>query len=239
MGYALVSAGAVASSLSPSFGASTAAGNLLVAWLYANSGAATDPFTVSGVTGWAEVGAENGPYGSMWTGLWYKADCGSGETAPSFAATGSPTVTFAMLAEFSGGATSSPLDQSGVVNSGSGTVNPACGAADGQGGDLIVACLGWNGGASTTISNSMTDGTGASVTVTAYSNGTSNSGQVYDFAWGVAGGHGASADTATGTVNASNGGSGVIASFKPAASPGVIPGRSLVVSQAVKRAAFY
>jgi hypothetical protein len=99
MPYALVSAGAVSSSLSPSFGQATAAGNLLVAWVYADTGGSSDPFNP--VSGWTKAVVPGASFN--WSSIWYKANCGAGETAPVFTTAGANFGANSQLAEFSGG----------------------------------------------------------------------------------------------------------------------------------------
>jgi hypothetical protein len=219
VGYALVgSAGAVNNTTSgapntPAFGQATTAGNLLAAWMFSNSSSGTNPFSTS-ATGWTLATTGGGAF--AWTAIYYRANCGAGETPPTFNTGG--TFGYVGLAEFSGGATASPLDQSvGINGSPPGTAtNPA---ADAAGGDLILLCVGWNGGnpGPTTITTAMTDSTGASVTPAQSDNHTSSGSVFYDFAWGFAGSsHGASADTAAGTLGVFSGGGAALASFKPA-----------------------
>lgn len=214
MSYALVKLGSVAASLSPAFGQSTAAADLLVCWLGSNSGSATNPFTVSSGTGWT-VDGFGGAF--EWAGIAYKPDCGAGETAPVFA-DGGASSHFTMLGEFSGGALASVLDQAGNGGEGGGSDQVAqASAPDSAAGDLIIGAVFWNGGATTpTISTTLTDSSGATVTP----NVVNNAGGVnpfYDFAWGIAGATlGASGDELTATLSGfSNGGCG-IASFKAA-----------------------
>jgi hypothetical protein len=236
--YALVgSLGAVSATLSPSFGQATAAGHLLVAWLASNDSGATDPWSTSS-PGWTIAGGFGGAF--EWTGIAYKGNCAAGETAPSFASSGTPSSTVSMLGEFSGGATSSPLDQTGNGGEGGGSDQAvSCSAPDGQGGDLIVTVTFWNGGATTpTITTTMADTNGSAVTAHVVNN-SGGANPYYDFAWGIAGATlGASGDSLAATLSGfSNGGCG-IASFKPAVTVAAT-GRSVVASQAVKRSYFY
>jgi hypothetical protein len=123
-----------------------------------------------------------------------------------------------MLGEFSGGATVSSPDQGGGAIASTPTTVTASGV-DGQAGDLIIFCVGWNGGNTgpTTITTTMHDSNGSPVTTSQADNHTSTGTTFYDFAWGVAGGTlGVSADTATATLGVFSGGGGAIASFKPA-----------------------
>lgn len=128
MAYALVSLGAVntgTNAASPTFGQATTAGNLLVAWVSSQSGSAS----VSG-TGWVNAAGSGGR-----ASVWYRPNCGAGESAPSVAGI---TSTSAQLAEFSGGHLTSPLDQTGtstVITSPDTVTN---GGSDGDVGELIL-----------------------------------------------------------------------------------------------------
>lgn len=139
-GPALVSAGPVAdavSSVTPSFGQSTAAGDLEIAWAMSNDPASTFPISVSG-SGWTLAVSAGNPYD--WTGLYYKANSGSGDSAPVFSDTGYHV--FAALSEYSGVATSSPLDETGGAY---GQTTVSTGGIDAAGSDLIVGGITWNG----------------------------------------------------------------------------------------------
>ena len=132
MAIALVgSAGTVATgtnSVSPTFAQSTTAGNLLICWLATQNGA---PGTPSGWT--AAVG------GTAQTEVYYKANCGAGETAPTISDNVS-TFMAAMLCEFSGAATTSPLDQKSTRATGTTSPQTATAAAvDAASGELVIS----------------------------------------------------------------------------------------------------
>lgn len=240
-GYALVKLGAVASSLSPSFGQATTAADLLVAWLFTNDGAATDPFGTSS-PGWAQA-TPGGGGAFEWVSVWYKPDCAAGETAPVFTDTGGGSGPLSMLGEFSGGALTSPLDSYGTSTGSSSVQTVANAASDAAGGDLIIYCAVWNGGnTGGAITNSMTDSGGHAVTVNATDNSGAGGGVTvfYDFCWGIAGATGASKDTATGTLSVFSGGGSVIASFLAAAvGPSFTAPPNRPRGQAVNRASTY
>jgi hypothetical protein len=221
MGYALVSAGPVAAAtftptLSPAFGQSTTAGDLLVAWLADNDSDASGPFTTSS-PGWSIALQWGGAF--QWGAIAYKPNCGAGETAPTFTSAGTPTFVFSQLREFSGGATSSPVDKTGNGGTSGGATQTATNsAADGQAGDLIVSGTVWNGSTSSlTISNTMHDTNGSSVTPSVANNTGTGTGPYYNFMHGIAGSTlGASGDTATSTLSGFESGGCGIVSFKPA-----------------------
>jgi hypothetical protein len=222
MGYALVKLGAVSSSLSPSFGQPTTAGNLLVAWVFTNDSPATNPLSTTS-PGWVQAtpAGGGGPY--EWTTVFYKADCGASETAPTFADSGGGSGPLSLLGEFSGGATASVLDSSGT-GSGSSTQTATNAAPDAAGGDLIIFASVWNGGnTGGTFTTTMADSSGASVTPAVTGNSGAGGGVTvfYGFSWGVAGAvTGAGEDTATGNLSVYSGGGSAIASFKAAGGGG-------------------
>lgn len=211
---ALVAEGPVASSLSPSFGASAKAGDLLVAYLSDNSSSSTDPFGTT-AAGWQEAAVSGGPY--YWTSIWYKANSGAGEAAPVFTSAGA-SVESSMLAEFSNVATSSPLDRTG---SGSGTSaeTATASAADSVAGDLILSGTVWNSSnpGPTSISTTISDSSGSNVTANPTNDASTTGAWFYDFAYAVAGSTlGTHADSATSTLGVYSDGAAVLASFRHA-----------------------
>jgi hypothetical protein len=215
MGYSLVSAGPVAlvnpnytGEISPSFGQATTAGNLLIAFLSSISGSATNPFS-TGAAGWQQAAASGGAY--QWAAIWYKENCASGETAPVFSLSDG-IASAGMLAEFSGGAVSGVLDQSGGTAGSYPALTGQCTAPDTAGSDLVIVSAAWNPGASSAPANVITDGTGSSVTVTAYTEAATGDYQ-YDFCWGIAGTAGDDEDYFSGTLSSYSAGGCCIASF--------------------------
>jgi hypothetical protein len=210
----LVSAGPVAATLSPAFGQATTAHSLLLAWMMANDSGATDPWgSVS--PGWTKVVSGGGAY--EWTSLWYKADCGAGETAPTFTDAGGASLQSSMLMEFDGMLTSGVIDSSGAGVDDS-TETATCAASDTEDGDLIIACEIWNGGAGIqTISQTMTDSGGAAVSYSVIA-GPGPDAWHYNIVYGFAGAAGAGKSTATGTLSTFANGGCLIATFKAAPS---------------------
>src|SRR5438477_5453899 len=88
-------------SVSPTFGQATTAGNLLICWLIGAPNGYTLP------SGWSQAASSFDGQTSL---VLYKANCGASETAPSFT-TATNTFMAAALGEFSGAATTSPVDQ--------------------------------------------------------------------------------------------------------------------------------
>jgi hypothetical protein len=228
MGFALVSAGEVAygnpnytGEIAPSFGASTGAGHLLVACLYSGSSDATNPYTCEDDT-WAQVEPSDESYN--WSDIWYKEDCGAGEAPPVFGLSDS-TTSAGMLLEFSGGATAGALDQDGGPASSGETLSASAGGPDGGGGRLLVFAGGWNGGSgATTIVNSATDSSGASVSLTSYNDPDDTTGFKYSFFWGVCGEAGGEADSCSSVLGVYSGGGCSMATFKPGgAGPAAVP----------------
>lgn len=217
MAVSLVSAGAPASNFSPSFGQPTTAGNLLVLWLYGNDGASSNPFSTT-TPGWEQAVVTGGPY--SWGAIWYKANCAANETPPTFTDSGA-SESWSCLAEFSGAIITNTLDQSGSSSASVPTQTVSTSAPDSQSGDLIIGMAGWNGtNQGATISNTLTDSSGATVTATAYSNsGDESTAFYYDFVWGIATGTGGSTDTLAATLSEYSGGTAALVSF--AAAPAV------------------
>src|SRR5881396_1735974 len=120
-------------SVSPTFGQSTTAGNLLIAWVINDNG--VTPATPSGWTLMAGNGAGDRAR------VYFKPNCGAGETAPTFSEAGA-TFMAAALAEFSGADTASPEDGGNRGNtSNAGTSSPLVinkPSADSASGNLIV-----------------------------------------------------------------------------------------------------
>lgn len=221
MGIALVSSGTPALTTNPAFGQATTGTDLLTCWLFSNNPGAAFTDSLTG-TGWAL--AASGGQAFVWASLWYRPNCGAGETAPTVTTGGS--LYYAMLAEFSGAATVNPLDSSGG-NGGTGasTETATNTASDAAAADLILSCSGWNGGnTGGVVTATMADSSGASVTPT-LATATNGTGFYVGLAWGLAGPTGASKDTATGSITVFSNGAGAIASFLAAGTaPVVTPG---------------
>ena len=196
MAYALVgSAGSVASgtaSVSPSFGQATTAANLLIGWItsYGSGGAITT--TASGWTVAHDPGTASGLRGA----IWYKANCGASETAPTFTSSGA-TGMFAALAEFSGGATSSPIDQHTDSGFGTGSPTVTLPGADAAAGELFVTghALLLSKAGTNTSTDSYNNG---ATPTTNLNNDATSTANHYTFAWGVTTSNtGADSDTTT------------------------------------------
>jgi hypothetical protein len=114
MAVALVKLGTVATgttSVSPTFGQSTTAGNLLILWVADNNSSSSPPLP----SGWSS--AASTVQGSA---IFYKPNCGAGETAPTLSDAGSVFMA-ACLGEFSGADTSAPRDR---FSTSGGTTSP-------------------------------------------------------------------------------------------------------------------
>lgn len=132
-GIALVKAGTIsensAATVSPAFGQATASTNFLlgcVGWSGANTSATT-------ASGWSKA-VEVVTSATVGAAIWFKPNCGAGETAPTFTSS-SATRMAAVLSEWSGVATSSPVDQTSGSGTTSGNTNTA---ADTNASDLAV-----------------------------------------------------------------------------------------------------
>lgn len=130
MAIALVSAGTEATgatSAAPAFGQSTTAGNLLI--LVASSSGANSLSNSDGT--WTLGKTQDGT--STHATIWYKPNCGAGETAPSV--TGGSATVRATLLEFSGVVTSSPVDRA-VASASLSSITAA--GVDASSGELMV-----------------------------------------------------------------------------------------------------
>lgn len=233
MSYALVgSAGTFvqgsSGTLSPAFGQTTTANHLLICWLATQQ--ATNPSTPP--TGWSL--GESGQTGAG-AAIYYKIAAG-GDAAPTFTVT---TNTIVELAEFSGNATSSPVDQVGFSGSANATNTVTSAAADALTGELII-------GVSTALYSTSTTRTVTSAlgTVSATNTPGTNSGVstalFFNFVWGITTSN-AAADTNACTVSTTsklteNG--GILASFKLAPAAFIAP-RPTILDQAVNRLGTY
>lgn len=212
-GITLVSQGTIAASGSPAFGAATTAGNLLVAWVGSNGSTASATITTA-ASGWVQADAGGGAF--SWSALWYKPGCGASETAPVFSDPHG-NIYYSQLAEFSGAAAVSPVDQHGNAYSGGGNslwgINPA---ADANAGDLVCVSSFWNGANSGgTISVAQfTDSTGTAITRNFQQQ--SSGGLYFSSLWGVTGNTGGDGDFALLSLSPFNAGGGAMASFSPA-----------------------
>lgn len=164
MAIAFVKAGAISTAatttVSPSFGQATTATNLLIACVAATNNANLGNSISTSASGWLR--ASDGARAAVW----YKPNCSAGETAPTFTETvsGSTTSMWAVLAEFSGVATASAVDQTGSGESLTTPFSMACSATDTTSSDVAVACclIGVTKSATDTITNTWTPSGGTS-----------------------------------------------------------------------------
>jgi hypothetical protein len=150
--------------VTPAFGQATTAGHLLVARVVFVGNA-----TVATVaSGWVQaLKVANGT--AVNTAIWYKPNSGASETAPTFTVA-SGTYLAADLSEWSGVATTSPLDQTGS-GTGSGT-NPFVqnNTADATSGDVQIGVVGTSVSKAATVT--FTDGWSPAATPTGSAHGT-------------------------------------------------------------------
>lgn len=215
MSIALVSQGAIAASGSPAFGAVTGSGHLLLAWVASTGNGAAASITTT-ATGWSQADAGGAAFN--WAAVWYKPNCGAAETPPVFTDPNG-SVTYSQLAEFSGAATATPVDQHGNGFSGGGnSFWEVRLAADADAGDLLAAVGFWNGAnAGGTISiTQFTDSAGAAVTPT-LQQAANGSGLYFGSLWGITGNTGNSGDDVFLNLSVFDSGGGAVVSFKPAA----------------------
>lgn len=176
----------------PSFAQSTTAGNLLICWGASTSGAV---LSITVASGWSSLVT-----GTAFSHIFYKANCGAGETAPTMNGT---TFTAAVLAEFSGGPpTGSPLDlqANNVATASPSIVNLA--NPDAFGGELIVGVTSILYSMAATKTSSHAYNNGATASGNANNDATSNANH-YRFSYGITTGNG-SPDQITDTFNTTN-----------------------------------
>jgi hypothetical protein len=187
---ALVSLGTVATgdagtlnSCAPAFGAATGAGHLLVAWVACAAG----NFTLGTPAGWTSAGqAGSADANNVSADVFYKANSAAGETAPKFGNNGGTAGTlYAALAEFSGAATTTPLDRTAGLSGGATSPIVATATlADATSGELVLASGLFleTKAATTTTAHSFNNG--ATTTGNLNQDATSTS-QHYRFSYGI------------------------------------------------------
>lgn len=234
MTIALVKLGAAsqaaAATVTPAFGQTTAAGNLLVAVVVA-SGASV---IATASSGW--LIAKQGPgTNSDQVAIAYKPNSAGSDAAPTFTST-SATAMRACLAEYSGVATSSPVDQTGSGSSSGNFMTATAASVDTNANDLVIAAFAWKNSMSETTS--FTNNTATAATKFADTGATSGTFWLDSWYSILAGTGGSTADTGGSVFN---GGvstisvCGVVVSFLPvvvALSP-----KPYIVSQAVQLSA--
>lgn len=144
--------------VAPAFGQATAAGNLLTAQVDTDS---DDPSTTA--AGWTlaiKLRTANG----LCSAIFYKKNCGAGEAAPVFTASGGLGPMTAQLAEWTGADTVSPLDQTGSAQVTDTPLVVAAAAVDAAAGDLVLIASHWGYIGNTTVAFSETLNNGAIVT---------------------------------------------------------------------------
>lgn len=192
-------------SVSPTNGQTTAAGNLLIAWV------TCDGADIADSAGSGYVRATNGGAAGLQAEIWYKANSSGLDSTPTFTGTGTLN---ARLAEFTGGATSSPLDQTGSNTGVGGNVVATAAAADAALGELVIGCshIFYSMAATKTTTHAYNNGGTATQNV---SNDATSTAMHYRWSYGITTGN-ASADTLTTTFTTTNATSSgfVVASFK-------------------------
>lgn len=219
---ALVKNGASNGGGAPAFGQSTTAGNLLVCTVSALLGTGSGNFTCSDGT-WTRA-VQDVSRANVQTAIFYKQNCGAGETAPTFSYSGSPSTTTCVLWEFSGAARGTPLDKTGHANAagsaGAGAMpNVACGSANSTTGELVITADAISFGSGGTITSSDSYNQGATPTGNINADSTSTR-QHYRQAYGITTGNSSASTNAPTDSNTGSGDiiSGCIATFKPALS---------------------
>lgn len=209
-GMYLRSAGTLAQTLSPAFGAITIPDDLLLGWTFSNSSSGTFETTCSNPA-WQLLGHAGGAFG--WRGLWCKPLCGSHEAAPVFSSSGASEV-MSQLLEFTG--CKLIPDQAGTNTTAGSNFSVSASASDTASGDFIAGILTWAGSNLTPVLAGVSgaDSSGAALPLNTISNGTTTGELPYVFAWGQATPPaGPGADSITASLPVFDAGSGIIASF--------------------------
>lgn len=210
----------------PVYAQATTAANSAYCWVEAGN-VGTITLSVSGWTQAVTISHSGGPQSE----LWYKANISASETAPQVSNSAGGGVS-AFLAEYSGGALSGLLDQTGTATGTSSPVSVTAAAADSAANNLVLLCGAWKQSAAAT--GTFSDSGGYS---TANDNGSSNVTPHIRGAYQILTAGGSSADTDSQAFTGSNitAVALVIATFKAAVPAS--PGRVLVISSAISRAA--
>jgi hypothetical protein len=240
MAIALVKAGtivtATGTSVAPAFGQATAAGNLLVACLVTITGGAYT-LTISDGT-WTRVSPTDS--NSTHAAIFYKQNCGAGETAPTLNA--STTVTlWGVLSEWSGADITAPFDKG--MTTANEDVNPIiASAADGGTSNVAIAAFSWTGSKSATATFGETWSPASGTTGTLGDTGSTKGAAWASFPYYLLNTHGGGAadqdtETCTPSTGVSTFSKSVIATFKPQAAAAFIASKPFVTpNQAVQRA---
>lgn len=229
MGYALVgtigavSVGSSGAAVTPAWGASESrtAGNLLILQV-AGDGSTTLP---AAPAGWSIAKQIAG--GSNTSSIFYKIAAGS-DAAPTVAAISSDVLS-CRLAEFSGNASSSPLDQTGSAIATSTPQTPTTGGVDAALGELVIVTgnARYTLAATKTLSNTLNNG----ATSNNVNNNSTSTISHYDMCWGITTGNSAAdASTFAFTTSHITAVAVVIASFKLPATPVVVTPGVLALS---------
>lgn len=230
--YALVgSEGTVATgttSCTPSYPQAATAGHLLVVWV-SNFGSAGFPTTPAGYSN----GAQKAGSSAESISIFYKIAAGTESGTLSISGM-SGSGCAAKINEYSGNASSSPLDENAT---GSGSTSPATAAAiivDGQSGDLVVYGHTFFYSTANTKTTTPTMNNGATANQT--KNDSTSTVNHYNYGWGITTGNAAgdSISTTFTTTKISGTGTGLV-SFSPAAGVTVQIPTSFAVLQAVNR----
>lgn len=125
---------------------------------------------------------------------------------------------YAVLAEFSGGATSSPSDQIGANTGSASPIAATAGGVDAASGELLVSCGEWHLTKAGSVTTADTYNNGATPTSNLNNDASTTVADHYRFAWGTTTGNSA-ADQDSQSNNSMNVSTGAVcvASFKLAA----------------------
>jgi hypothetical protein len=220
-----VTTGSSGAAVTPTWGTgeNRMAGNLLVCWVI-GSGISTFPTTPAGWALATQIGATDTS-----ATIFYAVPVANGVAAPTIAAATGVTWT-AMLAEFSGTAATSPLDETGT-SSGLGTnstgTTTTSSAADIHAGELVIVAtsLYYATGAAT---NSLFDSLNNGATANSVNNNGVSAQDHYTLGWGITTGNSSPDSDTVSWSSATAYYASVIASFKalsysPPSHPSFVP----------------
>lgn len=191
------------------------------------TGTATLP---SAPSGWTLVTSGQVAGTSCTSSIFYRELTG-GDSAPTVAgATGEAWS--ALLMEFSGNATSAPLDQHGTGTTATSGTSVATGAPDTQSGDLVISSLGLHFSTSATNTTGSSMNNGATYTSVGSTDGTSGQGHC-QFGYGITTGNSAADTTAPTWTGSPTGAAVVIASFSPLSQTNAPAGNAPVTDSAL------
>lgn len=236
-----VANGGASGSVTPAFAQPTTAGNFC-ACLVSGQGSSTTN-SINGL--WNTGPSFTFGFGPQDAAIYYLQGVNNpgSVAAPTISQSGT-TALFAQLLEFSGVASSFPIDQSGDSGVTTSPMAISLVNADGTAPCLLLWAIGWvlSKSATCTLTDTATDSGGNSLTVHASDNGSTSTANHYTFGWAVTTTGSGTHDTVNSSNNSSKitGGLGVAASFQPAPPVvPIVPSPNIIQQTALARASNY